>query len=294
MNKIREIFSLIRVHQWVKNCVILMPLFFNGKIFDTQLLTNTFWAFLSFSLIASSIYVFNDLRDVAEDKLHPEKKRRPIAAGKISENFAKILIIALLLIAGLILFLTLNIPAVWLWVGIYFLQNILYTVWLKKIALVDVTIISLGFVIRIFLASAATGIFLSHWIIIMTFLLALFMAFAKRRDDTLLTNATGIKHRSNIDGYNLEFLNAAIVVTSAIVAVAYIMYTTSAEVILRTDANIYLTSFFVIIGIFRYLQIVFVYNESGNPTKIFLKDTFLQLIMAGWVISFGIILYLGR
>ncbi|MES2795028.1 MAG: UbiA prenyltransferase family protein [Bacteroidota bacterium] len=281
----------MRVHQWVKNGAIFMPLFFHGKIFDPTLFVNSAWAFLGFSLIASSIYVFNDLRDVEEDINHPEKKFRPIAAGIITQNYAKYLILVLLTLSGLIFYGMFNSIWVWLCVWLYLVQNILYTVWLKKIALVDVIIISLGFVIRIFLGSAATDIYLSHWIIIMTFLLALFLAFAKRRDDLLLTTTTGVKHRSNIDGYNLEFLNAAIIISSAIVIVAYIMYTTSNEVILRTGKNIYLTSFFVIIGVFRYLQVVFVKQQSGNPTKVFLKDSFLQLIMIGWIISFGIILY---
>ncbi len=269
-----------------------MPLFFHGGILDPQLFTKAFMAFLGFSFLTSSIYVFNDLRDLAEDRLHPEKKFRPIAAGKVSPNFAKYLLVILVTISLLIFYIYFGFSWVWLCVAIYFIQNILYTIWLKKIALVDVIIISLGFIIRIFLGSAATGVYLSHWIIITTFLLALFLAFAKRRDDILLTSQTGIKHRSNIDGYNLEFLNAAIIISSAIVVVAYIMYTTSAEVILRTGKNIYLTSFFVVIGIFRYLQIVFVKQQSGNPTKIFLKDVFLQLVMLGWLISFGIILYL--
>jgi decaprenyl-phosphate phosphoribosyltransferase len=282
------------VHQWVKNGAIFMPLFFHGKLFDLSLFLNAFWAFIGFSFIASSIYVFNDLRDVEEDRQHPEKKFRPIAAGSISEKNAKILILILASLAGIIFYTMFSNIWVWLCVFLYFWQNILYTIWLKKIALVDVIIISLGFIIRIFLGSAATDIYLSHWIIIMTFLLALFLAFAKRRDDILLTNSTGVKHRSNIDGYNLEFLNAAIIISSAMVIVAYIMYTTSVEVIQRTGQNIYLTSFFVVIGIFRYLQVVFVKQQSGNPTKVFLKDTFLQIIMLGWIVSFGIILYLGR
>ncbi len=271
-----------------------MPLFFHGEIFNQSLFLKSFWAFFGFSLLASAIYIFNDLRDLEEDRLHPEKQFRAIASGKISEKAAQIIALMLASIAGLIFYMMFDSIWVWLTVFIYFWQNILYTVWLKKIALVDVIVISLGFILRIFLGSAATAVYLSHWIIIMTFLLALFLAFAKRRDDILLSNNSGIKYRSNIDGYNLEFLNAAIMMTSAIVIVSYIMYTTSAEVILRTGANIYLTSFFVVIGIFRYLQIVYVRKQSGNPTKIFLKDRFLQLIMLGWIVSFGIILYLNK
>jgi decaprenyl-phosphate phosphoribosyltransferase len=291
LSKLKAVLSLIRIHQWVKNGAIFMPLFFHGEIFNAQLFLKSFWAFLGFSLVASSIYIFNDLRDVEEDRLHPEKKFRAIASGKISSKFAIYTILILSGLSGLIFFLMFNSIWVWLCVALYLWQNVLYTIWLKKIALIDVIIISLGFIIRIFLGSAATDVYLSHWIIIMTFLLAIFLAFAKRRDDILLINHTGVKHRSNIDGYNLEFLNAAIIISSAIVIVAYIMYTTSGEVILRTGKNIYLTSFFVVIGIFRYLQVIFVMEQSGNPTKIFLKDSFLQLIMIGWLVSFGIILY---
>jgi decaprenyl-phosphate phosphoribosyltransferase len=288
---IKSVLSLIRVHQWVKNGAIFLPLFFHGKIFDKELFLSALWAFLSFSFVASCIYVFNDLRDIDEDRQHPEKKHRAIASGEISEKFAKILMIFLAILAILIIFFNFESTTLWLLIGIYFLQNILYTIWLKKIALVDVVVISLGFVLRIFVGSAATDIYLTDWIIIITFLLALFLAFAKRRDDILLSNTTGIKHRSNMDGYNLEFLNASIIISSAIVVVAYLMYTTSSEVILRTSKNIYLTSFFVIIGVFRYLQVIFVKQQSGNPTKVFLKDSFLQLIMIGWLVSFGLILY---
>jgi decaprenyl-phosphate phosphoribosyltransferase len=290
-SKIKAILHLIRVHQWVKNGVIFMPVFFGGKIFETQLLTNAFLAFIGFSFIASGIYVFNDMQDVAEDRQHPEKKNRPLASGALSLPTAKI-ILAFLVVLGVVIFGTFfDNYWVWICVILYILQNIFYTTLLKKIALIDVTIISLGFIIRIFLGSVATGVYLSHWIIIMTFLLALFLAFAKRRDDVLLTNTLGVNVRKNIEGYNLEFLNAAIIITAAIVMVAYIMYTTSNEVIVRTGQNIYLTSFFVIIGIFRYLQVIYVQQQSGNPTKVFLKDGFLQIIMVGWILSFGLILY---
>lgn len=292
MPSLKSVLSLIRIHQWVKNGAIFMPLFFHGGIFDQPLFIKAFLAFLGFSFITSSIYVFNDLQDVEEDRLHPEKKFRPIAAGKISPIFAKYTIIIALLGALLMFYFFNNSLWVWVCIGCYFFQNILYTQWLKKIALIDVIVISLGFILRIFLGSVVTGVYLSHWIIITTFLLALFLAFAKRRDDILLSSQTGVKQRSNMDGYNLDFLNAAIIISSAIVVVSYIMYCTSAEVILRTGKNIYLTSFFVVIGIFRYLQLVFVMQQSGNPTKIFLKDTFLQLVMLGWIISFGVILYL--
>jgi hypothetical protein len=130
------------------------------------------------------------------------------------------------------------------------------------------------------------------WIVVMTFLLALFMALAKRRDDVLIFLDTGKKMRKAIDGYNLQFLDTAMAIMASIVIVAYTMYTTSPEVIARVQSKyLYLTSLFVILGILRYLQIAFVFQDSGSPTKIVLKDRFMQLTILGWITSFGWILY---
>src|SRR5690606_37377429 len=135
-------------------------------------------------------------------------------------------------------------------------------------------------------------VYISQWIVIMTFLLALFLGFAKRRDDVLLFMESGQKARKSIDGYNLEFINASMVIMAAVVIVAYLMYTLSEEVIIRFGTrHLYATSLFVILGIIRYLQITFVQQKSGNPTKILLRDVFIQLLLAGWIITFFVIIY---
>jgi hypothetical protein len=127
------------------------------------------------------------------------------------------------------------------------------------------------------------------WIVLVTFLLALFLALAKRRDDCLLAQG-GLKTRKNIDGYNLELVNAAMVLMAAVTLVSYIMYTVSPEVVVRFGSDyLYLTALFVIVGILRYMQITFVEENSGSPTKLLLKDRFLQLTLVGWVMSFGLI-----
>jgi 4-hydroxybenzoate polyprenyltransferase len=284
-----QIIKLIRPHQYIKNLFIIAPLFFAGAITDQQALIASLLAFVFFSISASAIYVLNDLKDVNEDRLHPVKRDRPIASGRISIPQAWILFSALLAL-GLL-------GAYWLSemlfyiVLLYVMLNVLYSLGLKHISIVDIAIIAFGFVLRILAGSAVIQIPPSMWIILMTFLLALFLALAKRRDDVLLATQ-GKQTRKNIDGYNLEFVNAAMVIMSSVVTVSYIFYTISDEVQMRLQTEyLYLTVIFVILGIMRYMQITFVENNSGSPTKIVLKDRFLQITIVLWAASFGAIIY---
>ena len=154
-------------------------------------------------------------------------------------------------------------------------------------------IIAIGFVLRLFIGALAAGIQLSHWIILMTFLLALFLAFAKRRDDVIRFESGEGKMRKAIDGYNRPFLDTAMAIMAAIVIIAYVLYTVSPEVTQRLGSSyLYLTTLFVILGVLRYLQITFVLEKSGSPTKVVLQDRFIQLILVGWSIMFIWILYL--
>jgi len=280
----------MRPHQYIKNLFIFLPLFFALQIGNTELLFNAVIAFVAFSLTASAIYTLNDYHDIDEDRQHPKKKNRPLASGEISKSQAKV-IIAVLTALGFALMAILPLKAVVILFS-YVLMNIAYSFYLKHVAILDVTIIAIGFVLRLFIGSAVTGIQLSMWIIIMTFLLALFMALAKRRDDVLIYLDTGKKMRKVIDGYNLQFLDTAMAIMASVVIVAYTIYTTSAEVVARIhSAYLYLTALFVILGIMRYLQVAFVLKDSSSPTKIILKDRFMQITLLGWVISFIWILY---
>ena len=183
-------------------------------------------------------------------------------------------------------------PSVLFLVLTYLILNLAYTVKLKHIAIIDIVIISTGFVVRLLVGAEATQVDLSHWIIVMTFLLALFLSLAKRRDDVLIYLKTDQKMRKVIDGYNLKFLDAAMVMTSSIVIVAYILWSISPEVAERLNTqNIYLTAVFVVLGILRYMQIAFVEEKSGNPSKVLLRDRFIQLTLVGWVSVFVWILY---
>lgn len=279
----------MRIHQWVKNLFIFLPLFFAFKIDQLPLVIADIWAFAGFCLVASSIYIINDWNDVEADRIHPEKKNRPLAANLVSKKEALFLIFGLLL-AGVSIyaFILRNNTALLLLLS-YFVLNIFYSLKLKHIPIIDICIVAIGFVIRIFIGGIVIDTPLSRWIVVMTFLLAIFLALGKRRDDVAIYERTGDKVRKNVDGYNIPFLNVAIIIVSAIMIVAYIMYTVSPEITERNGDNLYLTSFFVIVGLFRYLQIVFVEERSGNPTMIFLKDNFIRIIILLWIISFFVI-----
>ncbi len=227
--------------------------------------------------------------DIDDDKKHPEKCSRPLASGAVSSQRALTLmgILSLTVLLGSFVY---SRSLFYVLAG-YFCLNLAYSVKLKHIAIVDIFIVSSGFVLRLFAGSAVTGTELSMWIIIITFLLALFLAAAKRRDDVLLA-ARGEKTRKNIDGYNLEFINAVMVFMAGVIVVSYILYTVSAEVITRLDSpHLYLSSFFVVLGVVRYMQITFVEEQSGNPSRIILQDRFLQCTVLLWLFSFmGIVL----
>lgn len=175
---------------------------------------------------------------------------------------------------------------------IYLITNISYSIYLKKIIILDVFIIAFGFVIRLFLGAIAGDVLLSHWIVLMTFLLALFLAFAKRRDDVVQYECYGEKLRKNIDRYNLPFMNQVITIIGTITIVCYILYTVSPEALGRFQSrHLYLTSIFVLLGIIRYLQLTIVDVKSGSPTKVLLTDRFLQTTIILWLASFFFIIY---
>lgn len=284
-----SILKLLRPHQYIKNLFIFAPMLFSF-VFVFENFIATLIAFILFSLTASSIYVLNDLVDIKEDQQHPKKKNRPLASGKVSPKSAKLLIVFLATIAFVpAFFFNTKFFMVLL---IYFCLNIAYSLYLKHITVVDIFIIASGFVLRLFAGASVIDSPLSMWIIIMTFLLALFLAVAKRRDDVLLANE-GKETRKNIDGYNLEFVNAVMVFMSGVIVVAYILYTVSDGVTQRLHTqHLYLTAFFVILGIMRYMQLTFVEQNSGSPTKVVLKDRFLQITILFWLISFFIVVKL--
>ena len=290
---IKNILSIIRPHQWIKNVFVMVPLFFGGSLLNSTDIIASLIAVLAFSFIASSIYCLNDIIDVEDDRRHPVKRNRPIASGKVSVKQGYVcmaMMVALSFgLATLIGEQAMGVAAV---LGTYFLLNIAYCLWLKRFAIVDVCVIAFGFVLRLLVGGLATCIELSNWIVLMTFLLTLFLSLAKRRDDVVRMNETGHAPRKNTIRYNLEFINQAITITATVTLVCYIMYTVSPEVEKRIGTRyLYLTTVFVLLGILRYLQLTLVDNKSGDPTKTMLRDRMMQIVVALWLLAFLLIIY---
>ena len=284
---------LIRPQQWIKNGFVLIPMFFGGRLLNADDAIASVVTFFAFSCAASAIYCFNDIVDVDADRRHPVKCRRPIASGAVSVPTAYALMAVLALLSALLLFFlpqrageTAGI------VAFYFLLNMAYCLWLKRHAIIDVCTVAFGFVLRILAGGMACDVAVSNWLVLMTFLLALFLSFAKRRDDVLRMNETGEPPRRNTIRYNITFVNQAITVTGTVTLVCYIMYTVSPEVVSRFHApHLYLTSIFVLVGLLRYMQLTVVDEVSGDPTKILLRDRFTQAIVVAWIMAFLLIIY---
>jgi len=290
----KNILLLIRPKQWLKNVFVLVPIFFGGSLLNARDAWSGFVAFMAFSFVASSVYCFNDLIDREADRRHPVKCRRPVASGAISVGKAYALM-ALMLVLSMLTLLLLsrqNYLHVLLVVLAYYALNLVYCAELKKHAIVDVCVIAFGFVLRLLAGGQATDITLSTWIVLMTFLITLFMSFAKRRDDVLRMNQTGEAPRRNTSRYNLTFINQAITITASVTLVCYIMYTVSPDVQAQWNTPyLYLTSVFVLLGLLRYIQITVVDEKSGDPTNIMLHDRFIQIDVLLWALSFLLIIY---
>ena len=286
----RAILKLLRPHQWIKNTFVLIPAFFAGKIFLFVTDHRLALAFISFCLAASAVYILNDLFDVEKDRLHELKRERPLATGAISRQTA--IVILLILAAAAIGTAALVDRSFLAVVGGYFALQVLYSLILKHISVLDIAVVAIGFVLRVLAGGVAAGVPVSKWLILMTFLLACCLALGKRRDDLLLDVEDKEALRPSLSGYSLRFIDNCLIVLAGTTIVCYIMYTVSEEVVtrLRSD-HVYLTSFFVIIGLLRFLQIAMVEQKSGSPTLILLKDTMIQAMIGLWFIAFLFILY---
>ena len=286
---------LLRPLQWLKNGFVFAPIFFSSNLLKWELFWPTLVVFMAFCLISSSIYCFNDLRDVEADRLHPKKQKRPIASGAVSvrSGYAMMIVCTIGAFALLPFSRSVNLPYLYLILAVYWLMNVAYCLWLKQYALIDVTIIAIGFVMRVLIGGLTTDLWISHWLVLMTFLVTLFLAFTKRNDDYRIYEQTGLKPRVSITGYNKTFINEATAIIASVTLVCYIMYTMSEEVIARMGTRyVYLTSGWVLAGMLRYLQNMIVFGLSGSPTKSLVKDHFIQFCIVGWIASFFVIIYL--
>ena len=285
----RHVIHLVRPEHWVKNLFIFIPAFFAARLNDPVVMRNALLGFVAFCLIASAVYVLNDIVDAPQDRNHPDKSRRPVASGAITISQAIVILVVLLLSAtALAAYLSINMLMFSL---LYFFVNLFYSFSLKHIALIDVSLIAVGFLLRVFAGGAVTGVSVSQWLIVLTFLLALILGLAKRRGEYVIAMGEN-NFRKALEGYNLPFLDVSITVCSTVAIVAYLMYCFSPEVTGRIGSDrIYFTAFFVILGILRYLQLTLVFNKTESPTRALLRDLFLQLVLLAWIGAFAWLLY---
>ena len=291
--KWKEIMRLLRPHQWIKNGVVFLAMIFSGRLLDAECWISTILATISFCLVSSSVYCLNDVLDSKYDRLDPVKCKRPVASGMVSPVEALIsgAITALLSLIVSILTLPWGCTVI---IAFYLSLNILYCVALKHVVLVDVMIVAIGFVLRVVMGGVASQIWLSQWIVIMVFLLALFLALAKRRHEVVLVERSEKQEgRRSVSGYTVPFLNSALSLLGAVLIIGYIMYTLQPKYGKGPDSEyLYITALPVLFGILRYLQLTIVENRSGSPTKIAYSDPPLLITGAIWLITFILIIYL--
>ena len=279
---------LMRMHQWVKNVFVLAPLFFTPDAGAFSSVATVFAGFLCFCALSSAVYICNDYADREADRLHPEKRHRPLAAGSLStaEAFSLASLLGALGLAGAY---ALSLPFFVIAVG-YCALNLAYSFVLKHVSILDIIVITVGYILRIEAGSALIDVRPSVWMVICTGFLALFLALAKRRDDLVKTVETD--HRRSLDGYNRQFVDSSLMVIVGALIVSYAIWTTDALAMERLGSeSLYLTIPFVLAGVLRYLQIVMVEERSGSPTRIVLGDRFIILAVLGWLLTFGLLIY---
>ncbi len=279
---------LLRPRHWVKNAFVAAPLFFTPSIVSPESALQAGLGILCFCALSSAVYILNDYVDREADRLHAMKRSRPLAAGTVS-SMAALVLMGLLIMAGLIGAFTLDLRF-GLIGATYFALNLSYSFGLKRVSILDVMIVALGFVLRVYAGGALIGVSPTVWIIVCTGLLALFLALAKRRDD--LAKGLGGDHRASLAGYSKRFLDTSVAIVLGALVVSYIIYTTELENRHRFGTDqLFITSPFVIAAVLRYLQITIVEERSGSPTDIVLTDRFLILAAIGWLATFGWLIY---
>ncbi|MBV2203911.1 MAG: decaprenyl-phosphate phosphoribosyltransferase [Pseudomonas sp.] len=279
---LRPYLKLLRPHQWVKSGFVLVGLLFGHAWQDAQLVRQVLLAVAAFSLAASAIYVVNDLADRAQDRLHPEKRHRPLASGAVNALQA-------LLLAGACLFAALMLahaasPAVLAIVVGYLLLNVGYTLGLKHVVLLDVFIISAGFMLRILAGTLGVGIVPSHWLLLCGLMITLFLGFAKRHAEIAAMAGRGGSHRQVLDDYDAALLDKLIGISAAGAIINYSLYTVSPETVaMHGTTHLIYTVPFVVYGIFRYLFLLHRRGGGGDPAAALLRDPHLIVASAGWL-----------
>jgi 4-hydroxybenzoate polyprenyltransferase len=289
----REALRLLRPKQWTKNTFVFAPLIFAKLLFDPDPLLLTLRAFLAFCLTASAVYIINDIADREADRAHPEKRHRPLAAGTLSVPQAIIILAAVL---GIDLLFLLNLPLKFdLLVVSYFAMNLLYSLKLRDVFLLDVFIIAAGFMLRVLGGAYAINVVLSNWIVLCSLFISLFLGFAKRRGELREAQEAGIAtKRKVLQLYRVEFLDQVLTITAAGTVISYALYSVAPRTIevFGTDRLIY-TTVFVIYGVFRYLFLIHTTSSVQNPAAALSSDVPILVNGILWIAACVAIIYWG-
>jgi 4-hydroxybenzoate polyprenyltransferase len=284
------ILASMRPLQWIKNLFLFAALVFSGHLFLPGDLARTLVGFVCFSLSASGVYLFNDIADIEKDRLHPVKSRRPLPSGRITVGTAYAAS-AILLAAGATGGYLLE-PRFFAVLLTYILINILYSVYLKNVVILDVMTIAAGFVLRVLGGAAIISVPTSEWLIICTVLLSLFLGFSKRRHELTMLETSADDHRTVLKYYSPYFLDQMIGIVTASTVMSYVLYTISEDTLQKFHTkNLIYTVPFVLYGIFRYLYLVHRNDEGGDPTRLALTDRPLLVNMILWIVTASTIIY---
>jgi 4-hydroxybenzoate polyprenyltransferase len=288
---LRHLLKTMRIRQWTKNGFVFFALIFDQQLFQPQPFLKTLAGFFLFCLISSSVYLFNDIADIEADRQHPEKKLRPLASGKLPVTVALTMAFVLAIISLVLgYFLEPFFAGI---VALYLIINLLYSRWLKHVPILDVLIISSGFVLRV--GAGVTLITVerfSPWLYMITVLFSLYIGLGKRRAEMNLLSSGASAHRKVLDGYTIPLLDQYITIVSGMTIVAYSLYTFSAPN-LPENHTMMLTIPFVVYGIFRYLQLIQTGNAAGSPDEVALKDRPLQVTVVLWGLAVIAVFYLS-
>ncbi len=287
-----ETIKLLRPKQWLKNFFVLAPLIFSKGLFSSSSDLAAIKGFVIFCLVASSVYIINDIRDVEADRAHPLKRKRPIAAGTISPANALIIVVLLLALSSIV---AIGMDEKFLLViGTYLGLNIAYSLKLKEVVLLDVFIIAAGFMMRVLAGAYAIQVEVSSWIVLCTMFIALFLGFAKRRGEIMmLGKQRGENERKVLSDYQVAFIDQMLTIAAAGTVISYALYTVSARTleVLGTDKMIY-TTVFVLYGIFRYLHLVHTGVTTENPTGALTSDSAIVVTGILWILACVTLIYI--
>jgi 4-hydroxybenzoate polyprenyltransferase len=278
----KNILKLLRVKQWVKNGFIVFPLIFSGKFLQLSAVHDVLVVFVGFCFLASGLYVFNDFLDLKADAVHPEKSSRPLAMMHLSSLQVGAIIVGMMAV-GLSCCSLVSPMACFVGVG-YILLHLIYNFYAKKIVLLDVIFIAMGFQVRIWVGSLAAGVMPSEWLQMCVFLLALFLGFIKRRHELVILKDKAKEHRLVLGHYTSYLLDQIIMICATLTVVFYGLYAISPENDLRFKGHAMVYSIiFVLYGLFRYIYLVHVKRRGGDPGELMMSDLPLMISIFLWM-----------